>query len=397
MMGKKDELREKVKNAYLLIYERDSYFQMPTIKLLKEEQKVTKDFAGLKLKYEGAKVDGTTFSNVTVSSDLQQQLVQENIKYKMTKIVLNLNYIKFFDYLILNSTQSIINDYKLLDKYNLQLPLLADLPKEQQNANLEIYSVRQWKFFFIYSFTTLLRVTLKNHFPPILKTFKTVLKNNIVLCAWLLETFSNPNIILEFLIESASSPSRFFIASILKTAFCCLFKFEQVQFEKYCDLEANKSIIDENSQQQTIKLLDIQETTYTAIVFQPEKVILPLSLIFLNNLMALLKKAIESKNCLLQYSFLLTSIAQAEPVVANYFIHNRLVGIILEVILEAEQSELPKKRNLMIINKDLCLGFQKNAVTEKDKQQKSIVQIVGNMEKPYKFLIDMLATVHNFC
>lgn len=393
MMGKKDDLREKIKNAYLLIYERVSYFHMPTIKLLKEEQKEVKDFAALKLKYENAKIDGTSLLNITVSHDLQKQLVQENVKYKMTKLVLNLNYIKFFDYLILNSPHLVANDYKMLDKYNLQLSLLGEEPKGQQPDDLQNSSIRQWKFFFIYSFTTLLRVTLKNHFPPIIKIFKTVLNNNILLCAWLLETFSHPDIIVEFLIESAAPASRFFIASILKTAFCSLFKYERESFEKFYDLEANKQIIQENSQLKTIKLCDMQETSYTAIVFHPEKTILPLTLIFLNNLLALMEKAIGNRNCILQYSFLLSSLARAEPIIANYLIHNKLVGIILEIFLETEHVESSKKRSLIIINKEPCLGFQKNVATEKEKQQKSIVQIIEYREKSFKFLIDMLSTV----
>ena len=108
--------------------------------------------------------------------------------------------------------------------WNLEKKPIAP-PKTQTDylaQNLEIY-----KFGIIFLFTTSLRAKNRKELPKLLNHLRKGMKSNIYLNIWLLETFSNLDVIREFLVHCPVPDMRRFVAGIIKTAMQEIFPFER--------------------------------------------------------------------------------------------------------------------------------------------------------------------------
>lgn len=60
-----------------------------------------------------------------------------------------------------------------------------------------------------------------------MKVIREALLKNISLCLWLLETFTNQDLIKEFLIDCPVPDMKRFVAGLLKTAMIKVYKHEE--------------------------------------------------------------------------------------------------------------------------------------------------------------------------
>jgi hypothetical protein len=74
-----------------------------------------------------------------------------------------------------------------------------------------------------------------------MKLIRNALQKSVSLSVWLLETFSNQDLIKEFLIDCPIPDMKRFVAGLLKTAMHTVYKHEEIALLDYCQqMESGK-------------------------------------------------------------------------------------------------------------------------------------------------------------
>lgn len=75
--------------------------------------------------------------------------------------------------------------------------------------------------------TTVIRAKERRIVPSYMQIIKEALRKNVSLAVWLLESFSNQDLIREFLIDCPIPDMKRFVAGLLKTAMNTVYRYEQ--------------------------------------------------------------------------------------------------------------------------------------------------------------------------
>jgi hypothetical protein len=81
--------------------------------------------------------------------------------------------------------------------------------------------------------TVHIRAASRTHIPQGILIIKNALKMNIKLSLWLLETFTNQDVIREFLVDCPVPDMSRFVSAILKTAMETVYRFEEASLAQY--------------------------------------------------------------------------------------------------------------------------------------------------------------------
>jgi len=357
--------------GYMLIYERINYFHMPTIRELFEKADEMKDGEKVKAEFENALINYDTLLNVKVSEDIEKRLVSENAKYRQIKVILNPDYIKTINSLLTYSTL-----------YNTEEPNLNKSINLQQ-FSLTLHtddSLDKLQFFAIYFFTIMLRVTLRTEYYSLLEILTTTASKHLPFSVWLLESFTHPDIIQEFLIGCPIPKARFTVASLLDAAFTTVFNYEHKRITKYIN---NPKLFNEKLN----KKGELKGEEYRL-----DKG-LPYSLLFIHNLVVKVSKVLENRRSMFEYFFLLSSICRKQPILIQFLLEYGMLGVVFEILLEnsGPSIEAIKAYKPIIINKELSLGFQK-ADTNSDPNRGLIASRMTRI-KHYRFAVEFFSIV----
>jgi len=71
--------------------------------------------------------------------------------------------------------------------------------------------------------------------PQYIQIIREALIKNIPLSIWLIESFSNQDLIKEFLIDCPIPDMKRFVAGLLKTAMQAIYSFEAEAIKSYCN------------------------------------------------------------------------------------------------------------------------------------------------------------------
>lgn len=202
--GKKEMFREKIRNAYVLIYERIVPLDAEELdKYKKEEREV--DLADIEGRFEAMKIKEED-KNIKIPEDLQQVVNLDNTKFWMTQYIFHPDYLSFVSNMI--TTQSTIQ------------PII-------ESSKLEQVDKAQFNTTFL--LTVGLRAKNKEKVPTLLDIIKSNCKNDLKHCTWIVTLFSYQEIIQEFLIYCPHEYARRWIVELLKCAMDKLYPLERKQ------------------------------------------------------------------------------------------------------------------------------------------------------------------------
>jgi len=90
-----------------------------------------------------------------------------------------------------------------------------------------------FKFLTTFFLTTVIRAKERKSVPSFMKIIREALEKSISICVWLLETFSNQDLIKEFLIDCPIPDMKRFVAGLLNTAMVKVYKHEEASIGVY--------------------------------------------------------------------------------------------------------------------------------------------------------------------
>ena len=359
----------------------------------------------MRTEYENAKIDYNSLLTIKVTAEVEKQIVEENARYKLTKAILNPHYLRLLNFLLSKTDPCVMKDYKTAKSLNLQRNLFPDSENPEQTLTPYEVALQQWKFFFTYALTSLLRVTLKSVYPETLRKLRNAAKADVGLSLWLLETFSHPLILGEFLVSCPVSGARFFVASILGAAFGTVFEYEAGRVKKY--VENPKLLTTKLLKKGELKPINLLEDSSTdtsksaplreAYYLPTTKPGVPHTLLFVNNLLALFPKSLATKQSIPQYTFLLSSLTRNRPEIVKFLLLNGITGLLLEILTELPGEHVAQLGNLkfILLAREPSLGFQRPVANDKDNQHKQIIQVTYARPKHFRFFLELLSTVSN--
>ena len=193
-IGNTKGIKEKARNAYLLFYQRDQYFDengQPVESMRVSEQKADMN-----------KVEN-------MSPEILEEIKEDNFKFQMTKYIFDKDYGDFVYQMLKNCESKDFNDP--------EKGLLSAC-----------------KYCIVFFMTVILRAHDRSRLPPFLKEVKSVLKKSTELSQWLLQSFISPPIIKEFLVECTVKDMKYFVNGLLKIAMKNVYNlYQNESFEKF--------------------------------------------------------------------------------------------------------------------------------------------------------------------
>eukprot|EP01022_Parablepharisma_sp_SALTPOND_P031230 TRINITY_DN78_c0_g1_i1.p1 TRINITY_DN78_c0_g1~~TRINITY_DN78_c0_g1_i1.p1 ORF type:complete len:2462 (-),score=272.77 TRINITY_DN78_c0_g1_i1:2173-9558(-) len=208
--GKKETTREKIRNAYVLIYERTVPLSSEALAKYKGEERevdpaeVEKKFDAMRIKEEKMETQ--------IPEILQKMVHQDNKKFWLTQYIFHPNYLSFVFNIM--KKHKVIEDNNYVDgRENIQAKIGANVDAAQ--------------FATIFLLTTALRAENKEMLPGLLNYIKACCGKNIKLCLWICHLFSCPEIIQEFLTECPHDNVRRWVAGLLYCAMKQLYPLEK--------------------------------------------------------------------------------------------------------------------------------------------------------------------------
>ena len=367
MFEENHELFQRIKNAYVLTYERRCYYKIKEIDLrdYESEELMLKEYEKFKVQY----------IEPLIPDNLSKIIIQEMVKSCESQTVLTRDFSKFVCRSIENYSPSMPMEYKTLREIELQRPVI----------NNPIESIEVWKFFSLFIFTTLLRLKKDEQLDLyyILKSYNEGLAKNTAMSFWLIETFCNWEVITEFFISSPSEFTRFFCSSSLITAVKVLYPLEQSSLQ---DLV--------KSQKEWANCLDREgkRTTEKEIVL-PKNHNVPLLFILVNNLAKILLSSAHDSKLFKSVSFVLAMICRNCSEIVRFINYFQVVEMGFEILLGISEVLRPESYNIpyITIDKevlfDLTMKFKTIPHRSKFKLQ----------PKCYRIFIDLLGLLVSDC
>ena len=358
VLDSKHELFYKTKNAYLLIYERKSFYNLPELELIdygKEEEMIKA--------HEQVKVH---LKEPEIPQEISKGVIEESSKSSISQLILSVDFAKFMYGLIENCEITKENDYETLRKIDLQVTLKDSL-------------IESWKFLSLYIFKVLLRTKENNekNYYQILNFYKKALKGSTGLSIWLLETFCNQNIIIEFFITCPLNFARFFCYSSLIAAFNKVYPFEK---------EAMLNFLTKAESWNNYLTKDNK-------VVLPNDHTIPFTLILANNVFQVLLKLPDKGKVFKDLSFLLNAMCEISPEIRKLLLQYKAIGMTFEVIFDFEKMLPPETYDIPYVHIDKKLLLESSVVSELPIEKFS----KSTSPKNCRFFLDMFAKLFLDC
>jgi len=334
----KHEIFTRIKNAYALIYERKAQYDMEKISTLSNEIRASQNISEVRAKYENARISEKS-EIFAVSQYITQHVLETAAKNKLRKAVLNIDFVQFISHMTLNY-------------YTIKDPSFA-------------YDLSTHKFFTKCVLTVLLRIKQGTNIPLflILKSLKQGIYKDLEFGKWIMEIFTQPEILIEFLGTNPNSFARFFCCSLIISS--CK-KIIQEKVENSMNLVCN----------------------------------------LLNNICKNLTIVLSNGNYQIFKSntFLLAVLCRLMPEIRQYLIKIGFIGFSHELITSIKGPFYNNFEKLSFIypRKDdqinLFFGFQQNLLPENTKNDpKKSAEILKIPQKAHKYLIDIFSQLFSEC
>jgi len=222
-IGNAKEVKERNRNAYLLFYERDAYFD-------ENANRVSTMLIGNQDREARNKVEN-------MNPQILKETKEDNFKFHTTKYIWDRDY---GDYV-----------YRLLEEVSKN--------KNLANPTNDIFEAA--KFCTLFFMTVILRGQERARLPKFLKELKVIFRASPKICAWFLECFSFAEIIKEFLVDCPVKDMKYFVLGLIKISLYNVYQEQSElsleEFEKGVLCRFINSVIFVMYEQNTqIKLLD---------------------------------------------------------------------------------------------------------------------------------------------
>ncbi|MDR3547964.1 MAG: hypothetical protein P4M11_06835 [Candidatus Pacebacteria bacterium] len=393
MVDSSHEMFTRIKNAYMLIYERKALFRVEKLVQIAGELRGVQSEEEIGKKFETAKI-AMSETSPKVSEDVQKQVLENTARNKIRKTVLNMDFLQFVSHIILSYGPSAAADYRRCKGVDLQCDLTVSVGKDALPAVTEYAPVLQtWKFLVQFVLTVLLRVKEESSVPlyQVLKSVKAALAKDIGLSMWLVESFSTEQILEEFFLYCPTGFSRFFVLSTLLTA--CRTLYETKEKEKL------RKLLDSPSAY-LLKRGAMTETEHgrKRIELSAHHHV-PLVAILLHNVLRLLPNvATACPRRFRDLCLFLTLVARLGPCAKKLLLTEGTVGFVLENLTQDQPGPFATALQglpLILVKKPtFSLGTQE--VFPADQQGRRVVPLpCRNRTKSARFLVDLLAEVHS--
>lgn len=229
---------EKIRNAYLLVYDRAAPYDPP------EEDE---DDVPSKLKPKELEIK--TEKKTVISEDIQKAILAENVKYWHNKFMLSEDYHDFALKLCLkwNSSESLLDtypsknvDYELLGlgedvakrhafqtgAKSIYVTAEESLKIQSSEAEINRLELHVFKYAATFLLTTLFRAAHKLIFPDFVDLTKAMINKHIEAAQWLVWQFCNPKIVHEFFFECGNTQVSRLVAGLI---YCAMLKAYTVE------------------------------------------------------------------------------------------------------------------------------------------------------------------------
>lgn len=382
---------DKSNNAYMLVYERTTFFEMPAVRKVLEELKTEDDGVRASEKFEELKVDYGKFFDVRAAEEVEKELSNEDERNRQLKVVINANLIDLINTICKNCKYSKQDDYKLVKSLNLQrVPFSSEITEHKEYVR----QLEKLQFAGIYLLTVVLRITLKSQYFELLRPLRAAAQQDTGFSVWLLETFAHPYILQEFFVDCPNSKSRFVVASLLHAAFLNVYEHEKERIKKYSTNYLK--FLAKLQSKTSIKPFEFPNETATAkkaLFIEQPKQGLPYCIVFVYNLFTLMPRVLESTFAVPQYFFLLSTICKKRPLITNFLLENKLFGCLVEILQETIGESVVEvtKKNFIIPSKEPSLGFQ-SVMAEKSKASHDF-NTSSLRAKCYRFIVELFFLV----
>lgn len=104
MMNTIKQLKTKIKNAYILIYEREDIINMEAFNDLMDNPQINTNKQEMAYRFEQAKLAKTNSSQIQMPLPIHESILEKNKKFWLSKFIFNKTYI-----------ESVLNIFKSID------------------------------------------------------------------------------------------------------------------------------------------------------------------------------------------------------------------------------------------------------------------------------------------
>ena len=314
--GKKETSKEKIRNAYLLIYERIIPLDTFLLDKYKQEQRevnasdVAKRFEEMKIKEQKLSVNAPEF--------LKRMLYEDNKKFWMIQYIFHPSYLTFIT--------------NIARKYPI-------IPYTNYKTARHVNTLDMSEFFTTFLLTIALRAKTNDVVPIIVERIRNHCKENIRLCIWICKLFSHPETIYEFLIDCPFETTRRSVVSLLHYVMKQLYPFEKSALAKICEDPMTTSKASELS-----KALDMNKPKITneKILIEDDGHNIPYIVLMMDTFIQ--QVGVLSDYTLNQYFQVLCCFASLGYEAKCYLIRYSLIGISFEYLFS--RLEHSKKESI---------------------------------------------------
>ena len=256
--GKNEQGKEKIRNAYVLIYERIVQIQGDQLEKLKqEEREIDTEEIEKRFKMLIAESEQIPKSDMKIPERIQRLINQDNKKHWHTQYMFQPHYLNF--------VVNVITSLKIPEDFNYAKA--RDCLDTSDNSDSLI---EEMQFAIVCLLTTALRTEKKEITLKLLSIAKEICRKNIKMCIWLCKLFCHPDIIQEFLSECPLEHVRGWVSGLLNVVLQQLYPLEKTLLSKLISKEENfqstKAFIKEASLQEDTpckgNTLEIQNTKH---------------------------------------------------------------------------------------------------------------------------------------
>ncbi len=321
----------------------------------------------------------------------------------MAKSVFDKNYISFMCNVILQSPCSEQKEYKLFTGFDLQHPISPVPALATYSSEFEC-----WKFFIVFITNVVLRLKKDTVLPlyPLLCGVKRALERSVGLSLWLIENFSQPDILREFLVHCPVSHPRFFVVSMLISASKVLYlAHERDKLAKLVpgsEDTMRKHILKHGGEEG-------QTSDSRPVYFlKPFGHKFPYVMALVNNLLYLWNAVATKREHFAHFSLLLSRLARMGPEVRKFLLSAGALGAIFDQFMESPSgifgAILGTRRCIESKKTEFNVGFEKvvprsggpQGTTKKSvlkPAQQSNAAAQKRVCRKQKFLVDLFSQV----
>ena len=318
--GRKEPLREKVRNAYVLFYERVVEIDAELLSKYKEEEREL-DPAEVHKRFEGMRSKQTEQEiHPQVPEPLFKIVQQDNKKFWLTQYIFNADYLAF--------ASGIVTKTRVLEDNNY-VAAHEVLSRGIQEGNVDVS-----QFAATFFLTTALRAESKESVPVILRYLKNACGKNIRLCMWICKLFCHPEIIQEFLTECPIDNVRRWVAGLLYCAMKQLYQLEKSAIHKI--LIKPETVTSPLGFAKEVGLPEALATATNGIQIHAEKHKIPYIFFMINSFMQQI--ANTSEHNFGQFFQVFCYFARLGPEARRYLILSQTLGVALELLFAGKSK-----------------------------------------------------------